>query len=37
MVPSNMPWNRPMTWGPFFMMSQFWSAFPPNWVNPSFS
>ena len=37
MLPSNMPWKSPITWAPFFMMSQFCDASPPNGVNPRVS
>jgi hypothetical protein len=30
-------WNKPTTWAPFLMMSQFCSATPPVTWKPSFS
>jgi hypothetical protein len=34
---SNMPWNKPMTWSPFFMISQFCAWLPANTEKPNFS
>jgi hypothetical protein len=32
-----MPWNSPMAWSPFFMISQFCDWSPAKTVKPSFS
>ena len=34
---SNIPWNNPITWLPFFRISQFCAASPAKTVNPNFS